>query len=99
LLGDVGSGRRSNSFGLGSFGGYFGAGFCGSFGAFQCRRFFYGALGPLDNSHATLGGGFFLREVLVANLFCQLFRNRVGRNADVNAFASHLFNEPLCVEL
>jgi hypothetical protein len=99
LLGDVGSGRRSNGFGLGSFGGDFGAGLCVSFSAFQYRRFFHGPLGPLDDSHATLGGGFFLGEVLVANLFCQLFRNRVGRNADVNAFASHLFNEPLCVEL
>ena len=68
-------------------------------GNFRCRRFFHRALSSLDDAHASLYGGLFLGEVLVANLLRQLFRNGVGRDADVYTFASHLFDEPLGVKL
>jgi hypothetical protein len=61
--------------------------------------FFYRTLGSLYDAHASLNGGFFLGEVLVANLLRQLFRNGVRRDADVNTFASHFFDKPLGIEL
>jgi hypothetical protein len=71
----------------------------GNVGSFRCRSFFNRTLGSLDDTHAALNGGLFLGEVFVANLLRQLFRNRVGRDADVYTLASHLFDEPLGVKL
>ena len=53
----------------------------------------------LDDFDSALDGRFLLREVLVPNLLSQLFRDRVGWNADVDALATHFFNESLRVEL
>jgi hypothetical protein len=71
----------------------------GNFGSLRRWRFFHRTLGSLDDAHASLNGGLFLGEVFVANLLRQLFRDGVGRDADVYTFASHLFNEPLGVKL
>jgi hypothetical protein len=62
-------------------------------------RFFLRPRRPLDDLHATLNRSLFLGKILVADLLCQLLRNGVGRNAYVNTFAAHFFDEPLGIEL
>jgi hypothetical protein len=86
---------------LWAFRNYFYCGFSGhrGLGSFRHVRFFDRTLSPLDDAHASFYGGFFLRKVFVADLLRELFRNGIGGDADVYAFASHLFNEPLGVEL
>jgi hypothetical protein len=71
----------------------------GSLDGFYRSRFFDRALSPLDDSHASLCGGLFFGEILVSNLFCQLFRNRVGRDANVDTFSAHLFYQAFGVKL
>jgi hypothetical protein len=61
-------------------------------GRFRQRR-------ALDHFHRALDRRFLLRKVLVPNLLGQFFRDRVGRNAHVHTFTTHLFDESLGVEL
>jgi hypothetical protein len=72
--------------------------FRGGLNCLNRRSFLNRALSSFDDSHAALNGSLFFGEVLVSNLLCQLFRNRVGRDANVDTFAAHLFNETLGVE-
>jgi hypothetical protein len=67
--------------------------------SFDDRRFRSRNDCALHDFHRALDGRFLLREVLVPNLLGELFGDRVGGNADVDTFTTHLFNESLCVEL
>jgi hypothetical protein len=52
----------------------------------------------LDHFDSALDRRFLLRKILVPNLLGEFFRNRVGRDADVDTFATDLFNEALGVQ-
>jgi hypothetical protein len=64
---------------------------CGCFGSRERRALYH-----FDRA---FDGRFLLRKVLIPNLLGELFRDRVGRNAHVHTFTSHLFDESLGVEL
>jgi hypothetical protein len=70
-----------------------------SFWLFNDRGLFDRARRLLHNLDRALNGDLFLGEVLVANLLRKLFGDRVRRHAHIHTFASHLFDEPLGVEL
>ena len=58
-----------------------------------------GVLRLLDDADGALDGRLFFREVLVADLLGQLFRDGVRGYGDVNTLAPHLFDEALRLHL
>ena len=79
---------RRNRFGLD------GLSFRGGFSLFNSQRWFFDhwPRGFLDYTHRALNYCVLLRKVFFTNFFGEVFRDRVGRHADVDTFTPHFFD-------